>query len=90
MLDTFVRYPLLALMPAAFFGLMYFVGKQRFVLLVAKIWAVYFLYELSIKLKLICSGECNIRVDLLLIYPVLAILSAIAIVAIYRIKPNEQ
>jgi len=27
-----------------------------------------------------CSGECNIRIDLLLIYPVLVLLSAAAVV----------
>jgi hypothetical protein len=33
------------------------------------------------KLRILCSGECNIRVDLLLFYPALLVLSAIAVYA---------
>lgn len=38
------------------------------------------------KLRLLCSGECNIRVDLLLLYPVLAFLSVAAVVAAMRAR----
>ena len=31
--------------------------------------------------RILCSGECNIRVDLLLLYPLLAVVSALAIYA---------
>ncbi len=84
MLDMFVRYPFLALMPAAFFALTYFICRQRLVLFVTNTWLVYFAYELTIKLKLICSGECNIRVDLLLLYPFLAILSIMGFIAFLK------
>lgn len=30
--------------------------------------------------RLLCSGECNIRVDLLLLYPALLLLSLVAVV----------
>jgi len=33
------------------------------------------------KLRILCSGECNIRVDLLLFYPTLALMSLFAVVA---------
>ena len=36
------------------------------------------------KLRLLCSGECNIRVDLLLFYPLLMVLSTSAIVVVLR------
>jgi hypothetical protein len=36
------------------------------------------------KLRILCSGECNIRVDLLLLYPVLLLLTVVSIVVIVR------
>jgi hypothetical protein len=38
-------------------------------------------YEYAMKLRILCSGECNIRVDLLLLYPALLVLSLAAVVA---------
>ncbi len=43
-------------------------------------WRAYFPYELGMKLRILCSGECNIRVDLLLLYPVLLLLSLVSLV----------
>jgi hypothetical protein len=40
-------------------------------LLTALGWCVYAVYEYLMYRRVLCSGECNIRVDLLLIYPVL-------------------
>lgn len=37
----------------------------------ALLWAAYAVYESLVHARVLCSGECNIRVDLLLIYPVL-------------------
>ena len=34
-------------------------------------WLLYGLYEFGMKQRWLCSGECNIRIDLLLIYPLL-------------------
>ena len=42
-------------------------------------WLVYFPYEQAMKLRILCSGECNIRIDLLLLYPVLGLISIIAV-----------
>ena len=36
------------------------------------------------KLRILCSGECNIRVDLLLIYPFLLLVSLAAIFVFLR------
>jgi hypothetical protein len=45
----------------------------------AVLWLVYALYELLMYVRLLCSGECNIRVDLLLVWPVLVIVSIVAL-----------
>jgi hypothetical protein len=71
--------PIIAFLPfLALLGL-YFWSKRRFVLIAALLWSSYIPYEYGMKLRILCSGECNIRVDLLLIYPVLAVLSMIAL-----------
>src|SRR4051812_9248459 len=36
-------------------------------------WLLYALYEFGMKQRWLCSGECNIRIDLLVIYPVLLV-----------------
>ncbi len=38
-------------------------------------WLVYAGYEALVQARILCSGECNIRVDLLLIYPLLLTLT---------------
>lgn len=85
-LGLFIFQPLLALVPAVFFAVLYFKRRRRSVVLAALAWFAYFPYELAMKMRLLCTGECNIRIDLLLIYPVLAILSVIAIVIHVKTK----
>jgi len=36
------------------------------------------------RLRWLCTGECNIRVDLLLIYPVLLVISGVAALGFVR------
>lgn len=38
-------------------------------------WLAYAPYEWAMHARVLCSGECNIRVDLLLFWPVLLCLS---------------
>ncbi len=81
LLGIFIAFPFLALLPAGIFIFMFSKSKQPIVLIAAVAWLLYFLYEQAMKLQIFCSGECNIRVDLLLIYPLLFILLALAIYA---------
>jgi hypothetical protein len=37
----------------------------------AAAWGLYAVYEYLMHERILCSGECNIRIDLLLIYPLL-------------------
>lgn len=75
----FIAWPWLALVPAAAMLAMYVRRRRTVVLVAALAWLAYFPYELAIKMRVLCSGECNIRVDLLLFYPLLALLSVWAI-----------
>ena len=79
-----IEYPLIALVPAALFFCLHSVFKARLILVTAIAWLAYVPYEYGMKLRLLCSGECNIRVDLLLIYVLLAALSLASLVVFIR------
>ena len=48
------------------------------------VWLLYAVYEYGMKQRWLCTGECNIRVDLLLIYPVLVLLTVVGVVNLLR------
>lgn len=74
-----IAYPWVILLPAFLYLLMYRHHRQQAALWAAIAWAVYLPYEWAMHTRILCSGECNIRVDLLLIYPILLALSLTAI-----------
>lgn len=59
------------------------VGRRRVAVVAGVLWLIYAAYETGMRQRWLCTGECNIRVDLLLIYPVLLLLS---IVAVWRLS----
>ena len=61
----------IALLIAIALALGWRVSRRRGILVLAILWAAYALYEYLMFTRILCSGECNIRVDLLLIYPAL-------------------
>ena len=74
-LAVFIAYPWAALLVAFAFGAVWIVRRRRIVAVCAVVWAGYGLYEWLHHIRVLCSGECNIRVDLLLLYPALMLLS---------------
>jgi hypothetical protein len=70
-----VDWPSLAALPALLLAGLSVATRRRAVLAVALGWLLYVPYELGMKYRLLCSGECNIRVDLLLLYPALTLAS---------------
>jgi hypothetical protein len=82
--SVFISQPLLAFIPAAVFGVLFFLNRRLSVLAAAACWTLYAVLETLNKARITCSGECNIRVDLLLIYPLLWIVSIAAVVALLR------
>lgn len=83
-MGIFIEWPWLALAPAACFGFLYRRSRRTLSAAVAMMWLLYALYEYSMQRRWLCSGECNIRVDLLLLYPVLILVSAAALVVAVR------
>jgi DNA-binding PadR family transcriptional regulator len=88
-LGLFIAWPALALVPAAVFGFLYLRGRSRLVLAASLAWLAYVPYELGMKLRILCSGECNIRVDLLLLYPLLVMLSVVGLVVVARARRSR-
>ncbi len=76
--NLFIPHPWLALIPALAFTVLYRWSGRKAVGVAAGAWLLYAAYEYTLYLRWLCSGECNIRVDLLLMYPVLLIVSLVA------------
>ena len=75
----FILQPMVAILPALILGLLYVKSKNKTTLITAILWIFYGVYEELHLLRILCSGECNIRIDLLLIYPILIVLSIVAV-----------
>jgi len=78
-LGVMIEWPWLALLPAFILLVLYARTRKLSALVAGLAWVGYCLYESGMKLRILCSGECNIRIDLLLIYPALAVLSLLAL-----------
>ena len=81
---AFQAQPWLALAPAVVLGAAGTLTGLRLVLSTGLLWLVYTGYELAVAARLLCSGECNIRIDLLVIAPLLLGLSAASLLALAR------
>jgi hypothetical protein len=81
LIGIFIYWPAAALLPAALFGFGWARRRRASLLVAALAWFAYAAYEQAMKWRILCSGECNIRIDLLLFYPILLGLSAAAVVA---------
>lgn len=87
---VFILAPLVGLIPTIIFSVFYFKQKRWPILTAAIFWGVYTVYEFLMHARILCSGECNIRVDLLVIYPLIWVVSIIAIVSIFRGRRSLQ
>ena len=70
-------------------------GRRLGFLVLALLWLAYSGYEYPMYKRVLCPGECNIRVDLLLIYPALlgstlwvAIAAGIRAILRKRVRPT--
>jgi len=89
-LAVFIDQPWLALIPAAVFILMMAASRSRWSLIAAGMWIGYAAYEYGMKARILCSGECNIRIDLLLIYPMLILASGAAVYLSLRRRTKSR
>jgi len=63
--------------------------RRRIAAVAALSWFLYGGYELLMKARVLCSGECNIRVDLLLIYPLLSALTLASVLTALKSPPRR-
>lgn len=61
----FIDKPWLALIAAAPFAVFFILPKSKLTLATGAFWFLYCLYEYAMKYRILCTGECNIRIDLL-------------------------
>jgi hypothetical protein len=81
---TLIMHPWVALLVAGAVALLC-VWRRSWPAAVAAIgWAGYAGYEYLMFVRILCSGDCNIRVDLLFVYPGLLMLTVLALVSAYR------
>jgi hypothetical protein len=78
-LVAFQTQPWLALLPTIVFAALAMMSRLLLPLVAAALWLLYTGYELAMMARILCTGECNIRVDLLLICPVLFVASTLAL-----------
>src|SRR5437763_15552652 len=74
-MSILIEYPLLAALPSIAFVGLYRVTRRPFVLVLGLAWVLYGIYEYAMQKRVLCSGDGNIRMDLLGIYPVRAVAS---------------
>ncbi len=80
----FIEYPLLAAIIGVLLLVLGRATRRRTAVAVGWLWLLYSLYETGMHRRWFCSGECNIRIDLLAIYPVLLIASVAAAISLLR------
>jgi hypothetical protein len=69
LMAVLVREPWLAVVPGAAFVWLWARTGRRLALATAVAWLLYPPYECGMKWRVLCAGECSIRVDLLALYP---------------------
>lgn len=85
-MTTFIEYPFVA---AAIGVALLVLGRRahrRVAVGAGLVWLLYALYEVGMQQRWLCTGECNIRVDLLIIYPLLVIGLAAGLVSLWRAR----
>lgn len=83
-MSVLIELPWLGLIPAALFLAAYRAARRPLVMVAGVAWLAYVPYEYAMLRRLLCSGECNVRVDLLVVYPALVLISAAAAAAVFR------
>jgi hypothetical protein len=85
-----IEYPILAAAIGGLWLLLYGMSRRPSGAIAALAWLAYAAYETGMRRRWLCTGECNIRVDLLLIYPVLLVISAVAALSFVRWSVQRQ
>ena len=66
-MGIFIAFPAIALGVGGAFAGMWYWRRARSAAMAGLLWLAYGSHEYLIHLRVLCAGECNIRVDLLVI-----------------------
>ena len=80
----FVAYPVAAALIGGFFLFLAHRTPRRVGRGMGVAWLLYAAYETGMQQRWLCSGECNIRIDLFVIGPLLILGSLATMVRIWR------
>lgn len=83
-LSFLIILPLGALLVGCIFLVIGMLRRKVIPYITAGLWFLYGIYEGLMYARVLCAGECNIRVDLLIIYPVLIVASILGIISAIR------
>lgn len=81
---------LIAAAVALFLGILWITRRTPGALLAVVVWLLYAPYEYLVYARVLCSGECNIRVDLLLLWPLLAIVTLAVPIRAARLRAGPR
>ena len=86
------NYPALIAVPIIFFAALAVWSQSRTAWVATGAWVLYLMYELGMNAGLLCTGEgCAKRTPLYVGYPLLAFLSAVALIQVYvHIRNKNQ
>ena len=83
-------YPLLIVAPIILFAALALWSQSRAAWAATVAWNMYLIYELGMKAGEFCSDECIKRTPLYAVYPLLALLSLVALARVYaRIRDQR-
>lgn len=77
-----IEYPALIVLPIAVLATLAYRSGSRTAWAVTGLWVLYLGYELGIKYEVLCS-DCVRRTEMYVVYPLLALATAVAAVQIY-------
>ena len=78
----FIEYPLLAAVIGLLLVALGRLMHRGLTIVAGVMWLLYSPYEFAIKQRWLCRGDCDIRADLIFIYPVLFLVSVAAVVSL--------
>lgn len=88
-----IDYPALIAVPILLLAAVSLWSGSRTAWIVTALWVLYFGYELGIKYELLCT-DCIRRPEMYVIYPLLALATAVAAVQVYvrvrRLPPGRR
>jgi hypothetical protein len=87
-----VNFPMLNAIPVVVFAALALWSRSMTAWLATAAWNLYLIYELGMKAEEFCTGAaCLKRTPLYLVYPLLGILSLVALVQVYvHIREKSQ